>query len=70
MWKDQTYVEEAIGLRVRMEEIEQPLETVTAIGPAVREGLSQPKPCEEWICDSGAAVHMTFDVADMRNYRE
>ena len=69
-WKDQTHVDEAVGLRVRMEEIEQPPETATAIGPAARAGLSQSKPCEEWICDSGAAVHMTFDVAGMRNYRQ
>ena len=67
-WKDETHVEEAVGLRVRMEEMEQPPETVTAIGPAARAGLSQSKPCEEWICDSGAAVHMTFDIAGVRNY--
>ena len=37
-WKDQTHVDEAVGLRVRMEEIEQPPETATAIGPAARAG--------------------------------
>ena len=63
-------VDEAVGLRVRMEEMKQPPETVTAIGPAARAGLSQSKPSEECICYSGAAVHMTFDVAGMRNYRQ
>ena len=52
-----------------MEEMEQPPETVTAIGPAARAGLSQPKPCE-WICDFGAAIYMTFDIAGMRNFRQ
>ena len=69
-WKDQTHVDEAVGLRVRMEEMKQPSETVTAIGPAARAGLTQSKPCEEGICDSEAAVRMTFDIAGMRNYRQ
>ena len=45
-WKDQTHVDEVVGLRVHMEEMEQPPETVTAIRPAARAGLSQSKPCE------------------------
>ena len=69
-WKDHTYVDEAVGLRVRMEEMKQPPETVTAIRPAARAVLSQSKPCEEWIYDSGAAVLMTFNIAGMRNYRQ
>ena len=69
-WKDQTHVDEAVGLRVRVEEMKQPPETVKAIGLAARAGLSQLKQCEEWICDSGADVHMTFDIASMRNYRQ
>ena len=58
-WKD---VDEAVGLRVRMEEMKQLPETVTVIGPAARAGLSYLKQCEDWICDSGATAHMTFDI--------
>jgi len=45
--KDQAKAGETIGIRVQIEEVEYPPETVTAIGPVARVDISQLKLCKE-----------------------